>query len=368
MYHRYECLVFDAYFENDTEQARHNSHLLLAYRMIVTGILSSGVERLNNNNAGTSEIPYLNEYLRHHVASTEQERSNLGTSEIYSTHDYRTVLNLETNCAKMEPNVNLVRALEAIFLAKCLTFVLNKMDVICLKETFVSLAVAMLHSLQAINCNAYEIVENVYDKRTHVWEPRFVGGAIYPSVSLVNHSCYPNVVRHTYPSGIVVVRTLRFIGKGTEILDCYGPQWISEGRISRREYLWKKYCFLCTCEACTQNWQYPLSETMNIKCRACSEIIGTINERKEHSVAGKQCRSCGEKIDVKKLKNQLEKSVAKRISAISKMYEGHYEQAVPQLFQHIQFIEKFFAAPNMETIKTQQCIIQCYNQFGCTSQ
>ncbi|XP_017876111.1 SET and MYND domain-containing protein 4-like [Ceratina calcarata] len=367
MYHQYECLVFDTFFENDTEQARHNSYLLLAYRMIVLGILSSSVEQFNNN-TGKSEIPYLNEFLRHYVASTNQERSTLGISEIYSPHDYRTILNLETNCAKMEPNVNLVRALEAIFLAKCLTFVLNKTDVICLKETFISLAVAMLHSLQAINCNAYEIVENVYDKKTHVWEPRFVGGAIYPSVSLINHSCYPNVVRHNYPSGIVVVRTMRFIGKGTEILDCYGPHWISEERITRREYLWKKYCFLCACEACTQNWQYPLSETMNIKCRTCSEIIGTVNQKNEYDVSGKQCRNCGEKIDVKKLKNQLQKSIAKRISAISKMYERHYEQAVPQLLQHIQFIEKFLAAPNMETIKTQQCIIQCYNQFGCTSQ
>lgn len=75
------------------------------------------------------------------------------------------------------------------------------MDVVYLKESFISLAVAILHHLQAINCNAYEIVENIYDKKTHIWEPRQIGGAIYPSVSLINHSCYPNVVRHTYPSG-----------------------------------------------------------------------------------------------------------------------------------------------------------------------
>ncbi|XP_076245578.1 uncharacterized protein LOC143186068 isoform X3 [Calliopsis andreniformis] len=237
-------------------------------------------------------------------------------------------------------------------------------------SVFNSLYEAMLHHLQAVNCNAYEIVENVYNKKTHVWEPRYVGGAIYPSVSLVNHSCYPNIVRHSYPSGIVVVRTLRFIGKDTEILDCYGPHFLSEGKFQRREYLWKKYRFLCACEACAQNWQYPLPEAMNYKCRACSKTIDIfpLDEIDIRHVLTTQCNTCKSKIDLKKLYNQFKKSVEKRVNAISKMYEGYYEQALPQLLEHMHFIDKFFVAPNIETIKTQQCIIQCYNQFGCTSQ
>nr|XP_034173161.1 SET and MYND domain-containing protein 4-like isoform X2 [Osmia lignaria] len=371
MYHRYECSIFDAFYDNDSEQSqRQSSHLLLAYRMTIAGALSSNAEEVEND-TDKNEIPYLNDnFLRYHSTNTNQECSNLGTNEIYNPRDYRTILKLETHCERIEASINLIRAIEAIFLAKCLTFILSKMDVVCLKETFITLAVATLHHLQAINCNAYEIVENLYDKKTHVWEPRLVGGAIYPSVSLVNHSCYPNVVRHSYPSGIVVVRSIRFIGKGTEIVDCYGPHCLSEGRLSRREYLWKKYRFLCACEACTQNWQYPLPETINYKCRACLEPINIFvsNEKDAQNVSIKKCHKCNEKIDCKKIKNQFRKSVEKRLNAVSKMYEGHYEQALPQLFEHIQFIEKFFAAPNIETIKTQQCIIQCYNQFGCISQ
>ncbi|CAK9799586.1 SET and MYND domain-containing protein 4 [Anthophora plagiata] len=372
MYHRYECFIFDVFYENDSEQTqRHTSHLLLAYRLIIAGFMSSNIEHINNNTE-KSEIPFLNDnFLRYHVANANKEYRDLGVSEAYNFRDYRTVLNLETHCSKIEPSVNLIRAIEAVFLAKCFTFILSKMDVICLKETFISLAVATLHHLQAINCNAYEIVENIYDKETHVWEPRHVGGAIYPTVSLVNHSCYPNVVRHSYPSGVVVMRALRFIGEGTEILDCYGPHWLSEGRLSRREFLWKKYRFVCTCEACTQNWQYPLPETMNYKCKMCSKIIGTIalNEKNDvKNVSYEECCNCTKKVDCKKIKNQFRKSVEKRLNAISQMYEGRYEQALPQLLEHIQFIEKFFTAPNMETIKTQQCIIQCYNQYGCISQ
>ncbi|XP_076668349.1 protein-lysine N-methyltransferase SMYD4 isoform X2 [Andrena cerasifolii] len=371
-YHRYECSVLNAFYEDDSvETQRQASHLLLAYRTTIVGSLFPNAVKLNNNNAEDSEIPFLDDnFLRYHAANINKEYSKLGISEVYSPHDYRTVLELETHCATLEPNINLIRAIEAIFLAKCFTFVLSKMNVVCSKETFTSLAVAMLHHLQAVNCNAYEIVENVYDKETHAWEPRHVGGAIYPSVSLVNHSCYPNVVRHSYPSGIVVVRTLCFIGKGSEILDCYGPHFLSEGRLQRREYLWKKYRFLCACEACTQNWQNPLPKTMNYKCKACSEIIDafTVNERDERDVLTKRCHKCNEKLDCRKINDQLRKSVDRRLNAISKMYEGQYIQALPLLLEHVHFIEKFFAAPNIETIKTQQCIIQCYNQFGCTSQ
>lgn len=161
-----------------------------------------------------------------------------------------------------------------------------------------------------------------------------------------------------------MVRTLRFIGKGNEILDCYGPHFLSEKRLQRREHLERKYHFLCECEACMENWQYPLPETMIFKCSTCSEGIGTFPSNEKDS----RCRRCNERIDCKKLNVQFRKSIDKRLNAISKMYEGHYAQALPQLLEHIHFIEKFFLAPNIETIKTQQCIIQCYNQFGCISQ
>lgn len=155
------------------------------------------------------------DFLRHHTDGADAAkgsdevddgigrggRAELGTKKPYDPLDYRTVLQLETHCADMEPRANLVRTIEAVFLAKCLVHILGKLDVVCTRETFVPLAVAMLHHLQAINCNAYEIIENVYNETTRVWGPRNVGGAIYTTVSLVNHSCYPNVVRHSYPNG-----------------------------------------------------------------------------------------------------------------------------------------------------------------------
>lgn len=201
-YHQYECSVFNYFFESSlSNESQQTSYLLLAYRTTI-------VQALSLRNHAEANCALNPDFLRYHANGNarnkddiSKECAELGLTKPHSPLDYRTVLQLETHCVDTEPNVNLIRTTEAIFLAKCLVFVLSKSDVTCTKETLVPLAVAMLHHLQAINCNAYEIIENVRDETTRVWDPRNIGGAIYTTVSLVNHSCYPNVVRHSYPNG-----------------------------------------------------------------------------------------------------------------------------------------------------------------------
>ncbi|XP_014489060.1 PREDICTED: SET and MYND domain-containing protein 4-like [Dinoponera quadriceps] len=373
-YHRYECSVFDYFFENAANNKCQQSSLLLAYRTTVLQAFSADTSKLSSGRAECALDP---DFLRYHAdnGNTKAEDDDigkkcteLGTKKLYNPLDYRTVLQLETHCADVEPNVNLVRAIEAVFLAKCLISVLNKLDVVCTKEIFVPLAVAMLRHLQAIDCNAYEIIENVYDETTRVWEPRNIGGAIYTTVSLVNHSCYPNVVRHSYPNGTVVVRALRCIRKESEILDCYGPQFLSESRLTRREFLWKKYRFLCKCDACTHNWTFPLSETVNYKCTACSEPLDfSVMSANAAQKVTTRCAKCERTIDLRKIEKQLHKSIQKRLNAIAKMYQGNHRDAMPLLFEHAHFVNKYLVEPNIESIKTEQSIVQCYNSLGSIS-
>jgi hypothetical protein len=165
--------------------------------------------------------------------------------------------------------------------------------------------------------------------------------------------------------GIVVVRALRFIGKGCEILDCYGPHFLSESKLNRREFLWKKYRFLCGCDACKQNWKFPLSETTSYKCTACLEPMDlSIGNA---IVTNQRCVKCEKLVDLKRVEKQLRKSIQKRLNAIEKMYRGNYQDAMPLLFEHADFVNKHLAEPNIEGIKTEQCIVQCYNSLGSIS-
>lgn len=159
-----------------------------------------------------------------------------------------------------------------------------------------------------------------------------------------------------------MVRALRFIGKGCEIFDCYGPHFLSESKLNRREFLWKKYRFLCGCDACKQNWKFPLQEIMNYKCTACSEPIDLSID-----ATNQRCAKCEKIVDLKRIEKQFCKSIQKRLSAIAKMYQGNYKDAMPLLFEHADFINKHLIEPNIEGIKTEQCIVQCYNSFGSIS-
>lgn len=63
-------------------------------------------------------------------------------------------------------------------------------------EAVAKVVTLMVHHLQSCSCNAYEIDEFVRDSggQTANWNMQ-IGGAIYPTVSLSNHSCGPNTIR-----------------------------------------------------------------------------------------------------------------------------------------------------------------------------
>ncbi|KAH0567131.1 SET and MYND domain-containing protein 4-like [Cotesia glomerata] len=347
-YHKYECIIFDIFIEN-LDSNQQCSHLLLAYRTTVIKAI--------NKESNTLDKEFLN-YHREEIDN--DNKFNKTVISRYDPLDYKTVYLLETHCKKSDPRVNLARAIKAVYLAKRMQYVFEQTRVENIEEEEIKiLAVAIMRHMQAINCNAYEIVENIRDQRTKIWEPRNIGGAIYTTVSLVNHSCYPNVVRHSYPDGKVVVRALRFIAKGSEILDCYGPHFISDELLSRQKLLSDKYSFICTCEACKNDWKLSTSDTV-FRCLCGSKI----DVKQSHCTRV----SCSRKADIKKLSDQLIKSTKKRVSAINIMYDGNYVQALPLLLEHSAFVHKNLIEPNIEAAKTQQSIIQCFNSMSNISQ
>lgn len=61
------------------------------------------------------------------------------------------------------------------------------------------------------SCNAYEISEMVCESES-VWQNAELGGAVYPTVSLTNHSCCPNTLRYN-EGHVCVVRATNTINK-----------------------------------------------------------------------------------------------------------------------------------------------------------
>ncbi|XP_024120526.1 SET and MYND domain-containing protein 4 [Oryzias melastigma] len=134
------------------------------------------------------------------------------------------------------------------------------------------------HMLQ-LRCNAQAITvlqdKEVENSRVQSQQEIRIATAMFPSLSLLNHSCSPNttLVFSTVPAdegcvegladisiseerreirGVsVTVRAARVISPGQEVLHCYGPHSSRMVAKDRQRLLQEQYYFLCQCEACS---------------------------------------------------------------------------------------------------------------------
>ena len=105
--------------------------------------------------------------------------------------------------------------------------------------------------LQSI-CNAHAIThvsenENDFNQQiTYNREQLRYATAIYPKVSLLNHSCMPNVLStFNENSTIIVVKASKQILPGEEIFNCYGPHYLKMNLLERKQSLLDQYRFDC---------------------------------------------------------------------------------------------------------------------------
>ncbi|XP_042287041.1 SET and MYND domain-containing protein 4 isoform X1 [Thunnus maccoyii] len=142
---------------------------------------------------------------------------------------------------------------------------------------------AVLRHILQLRCNAQAILmlqdTGVANSPVQSSQEIRIATAIFPTLSLLNHSCCPNTSlvfstgASADPSGsdlpadfcgnvaeysgsargvTVTVRAAKAIAAEQEILHCYGPHSSRMATQQRKRLLQEQYYFLCQCEACTQ--------------------------------------------------------------------------------------------------------------------
>ena len=76
-----------------------------------------------------------------------------------------------------------------------------------------------------------------------------IATAIFPRLSLLNHSCDPNIIV-SYVGTTVTAKATRQIPAGDEVFNCYGPHHLRMSVGERREALRQQYHFHCRCTRC----------------------------------------------------------------------------------------------------------------------
>lgn len=77
-------------------------------------------------------------------------------------------------------------------------------------------------------------------------QSKVLGTALDIVMSLMNHSCDPNVVT-IFEGSRLIVRSLRPIQAGEELLQCYTDETCDV--LLRRKKLLEQYHFVCQCES-----------------------------------------------------------------------------------------------------------------------
>lgn len=138
-------------------------------------------------------------------------------NDLYKSENYEEIFNLITNHELRQPRELLRRCLivATIFhLFKHHTHYFNGENE---ERTFKTL---LLKHWEAASSNFHEISELIGTKNG-TYEKMEIGVGAYSFLSLLNHSCRPNVVRHCYGNSIIL-RALTPIEKDEQLLDNYG--------------------------------------------------------------------------------------------------------------------------------------------------
>ncbi|KAA3673133.1 uncharacterized protein DEA37_0004424 [Paragonimus westermani] len=99
-----------------------------------------------------------------------------------------------------------------------------------------------------------------------------VGSALYPILSLINHSCNPNVAHVYLANGDCGLYALRVIRAGDALYGNYGYHYATHSLAERQRLLLDQYCFECQCEACLENWS-SLNLDLKLQCQQCCGLI-----------------------------------------------------------------------------------------------
>ncbi|XP_076802466.1 protein-lysine N-methyltransferase SMYD4-like [Clavelina lepadiformis] len=149
-----------------------------------------------------------------------------------------------------------------------------------LPQTFQSIISYLLrHHILQLYTNSQAIFnvirDNMHkDEEVSTLQQQRIATALFPTTSLLNHSCSANTVI-TFKGRKTLIRSTRTLNVGDEISHSYGPCISRHCYEDRQEILSKQYFFTCHCDSCLKYEQGDSDERAFLqqftayKCKKC---------------------------------------------------------------------------------------------------
>lgn len=154
-----------------------------------------------------------------------------------------------------------------------------------------------------VNCSLLEL------KRTGLVirnDQTFAG--IFPFISLLNHSCNPNISNRFNGT------RLNITAKGTiastdEIFNSYGINYLRTSKVERKTALRDQYHFDCECDACVQPEDCFIL-LQKLRCFTCQNLLDAIFDMETMELVQEKeqkCEKCGTCFDTEQFKWMIRK-------------------------------------------------------------
>lgn len=206
---------------------------------------------LHRTNVGKNGLLALRTVLKvgRQSLANAQDQPAVPDGCVYDSADYATIHRLVGNTEQRSAADLFRRTVTAVYLINLVRGQVDQLE-----------ASIVLRLLQSYPCNAHEIAHLAVpppNRPTEVINVNSsqIGSAAMPVLSLINHSCDPNIVRYCY-GDVILVKVIRPIERGQELFDNYGYHYATHVRTERQSKLDQQYYFRCACLPCVQDWPY----------------------------------------------------------------------------------------------------------------
>ncbi|KAA8538546.1 hypothetical protein F0562_028154 [Nyssa sinensis] len=161
-------------------------------------------------------------------------------------------------------------------------------------------------------CNAHTICDS---------ELRPLGTGLYPIISIINHSCFPNSVL-VFEGKLAVIRAVQHIPKHTEVFISYIET--AGSTMTRQKTLKEQYFFTCTCPRCIKMGQYDdIQESATLEGYICKRDGCNGFLLRDSDDRGFICQQCGlvrDKEEIKKIVSEVKSMSDKASELLSSGY------------------------------------------------
>ncbi|DAA19008.1 SET and MYND domain-containing protein 4 isoform X1 [Bos taurus] len=223
--------------------------------------------------------------------------------------------------------------------------------------------VAMLRHMLQLQCNAQAIttIQQTGSKESLITDTRRVrlATALFPVVSLLNHSCSPNT-SVSFIGTIATIRASQLIRSGQEILHCYGPHESRMGVAERRQKLRSQYFFDCDCPPCEREKQRPSAGPGRgaFRCHRCRALL------QGDDVLSCSGPACMESVSRDLLVSRLQ-DLQRQVGAAQKhLRNGRLEVAIQLLLGCQSDAESFLSAEHSVVGEIEDALAQAYAALG----